>query len=138
MMSMDTILVARTWAVYQRSRTVLVLLILGALVCYVPVLVIFDIKVDRMLGVDYSTKLAALMQVKAAFVGPSATIAVTTSQKSLWILDACFIAETPKLLGMIFLASLIYEGKLQVLLSYDGVKPGYLLKTAHCLDRSSC
>lgn len=112
MMGMDAILLARTWAVYNRSRPVLSLLVLGGLLCYVPALVVFNIYRDHALSPDDAAKLVALAEVKAAIIaGSRVTTNVTDSPKSLWILDTCFVSEPPQLLGMLFLVSLLYESE---------------------------
>ncbi|KAG8988870.1 hypothetical protein FRB94_000367 [Tulasnella sp. JGI-2019a] len=106
MMSMDVIFIARTWAIYQRSHTVLILLILSSMVCYIPALVIFYIGVAAAVIPDATIKLSAIGLVKASILGSSATKIIPDD---LWVLETCFIAQTPKLLGITFLVSLFYE-----------------------------
>ncbi|KAG8857055.1 hypothetical protein FRB96_005985 [Tulasnella sp. 330] len=127
MIGMDAILVARTWAIYGRSRTVLTILVLGGCLCYIPAMVVFNVEMSKQ-GITPADaiRLTALMQVKESFMGgANATLTMPIiGADAVWVLDTCFMVEGTKKLGIMFVMSLVYESILFTAMMFQFVRYG--------------
>lgn len=102
----STILMMRTYAIFNRSRLVLIILIASYLACFVPSFVYFFVVTRHGLDADSVRLVAAIGMLKGMLVKRGVDLT-----KDWWVLTTCFYPGVPEPLGSVMISGLIYESE---------------------------
>ncbi|KIO17513.1 hypothetical protein M407DRAFT_17989 [Tulasnella calospora MUT 4182] len=113
----SSVLVARLWAVYERDRRVLALLVSGFLVIFIPAWIICF----RGFALDFQKRDADTMIHNLAYL----SMARAAGQKEVdkvWPLTRCFLPDFPKEYPAVIVASLVFESGVFIAMVYKMIK----------------
>ncbi|KIO33198.1 hypothetical protein M407DRAFT_18051 [Tulasnella calospora MUT 4182] len=113
MFFISTIFMMRTYALYERSRLVLVLLVASYVLCFAPAFAYFYVVTGRGLSAEAWTMIADVNGMKKFLVENGVDLS-----QDWWTISTCISVGVPQQLGAIMVSALVYESGLMFAMVY--------------------